>query len=363
VSYRLADSIGESSFEPLPDFAHDDADVFIISLIRNVAYSREIEDPIYKAREQITFQLASSTTPLWISNLSVTGFGCINQYEVCAHGKCTDPNGLFRISNANGEVTDSLNLNPTQAATLAVIWRSFYASQPSVLSTVLGSDLLRSRERIPTGDTAANVQNPNASIPAQNYYYSTPVNSFQWQVEAQNLQNVALASLQQSVVDHVAPADYLLAEGVSARNYLLHSTDPGEKHVCSAQKVRSSAYASFSVFGLVFIIVAGVIITILAFAVPAVLNFYQTQSGTADSLHRRDEWYQADVLQLSRAVSENQNPGAWTGSGTAVPTTTDFNKQMTWKLQPASETQSFLMKGSDVRNGASPDPASKEHQV
>jgi hypothetical protein len=341
MSYKLVGDTDLSSFEPISDFAHDDADVYIVALLRNVAYSRQIDDPVYEAGEQITFQLASAITPLWISNLSVTGFGCINQYEICAQDKCTDPGGLLQISNYS-VIADSLDLTPTQTATLAVFWRSLYTSQTYVLSTLFSSDLLRSRERIPTGDTPAVVQNANLSVPSKNYFYSTPVNSFQWEIEAQNLQNIALAWLQQSVIDHVAPTAYLLAEGVVATNYLLHSSDPGEKNICSAQKVRSAAFTSISVFGLVFVIVAGVIITLLAFSVPAVVKLSQTRTATADSLYRRDEWEQMDVLQLARSFSESQYPGTWGDPRKAVPTTLDFNRKMTWKIAEDNRVKSTL---------------------
>jgi hypothetical protein len=279
--------------------------------------------------------------------MSISGFGCVTQYQVCSNGWCTDPGGLFQLANDNGTVTELLGFNSVQVATFETIWRSLYTSIPFIVNSILGADMLRSKERVAVGKPFVAATNATGPVPSPVYYYSAPISDNQWELEAQNLQHIVLAWLQRSVVEHVAPSTYILSDGVPTKNFMLHSSDPGEREICSQQQIRSSGFSSFSVFGLVCILIGGLTIAALACAVPILISKAQLRSRTADALHRRAEWYQRDILQLAREISESENPQTWTGSDSEVPTTLEFGKKMKWKPWTENEPHSLKNNGDE----------------
>jgi hypothetical protein len=271
----------------------------------------------------------NSVIPLWISNLSLTGMGCTVQYRICGSTLCTNLGGMYQISDDNSTITRTLGLNEAQSATLSIIWRALFTSRIDIFFDLLGQEMFRSRDLILSLATAQ-VSDVNLTTPTSEYYCSAPVSSNQWQLEAQNIQNAALALVQNSVVGYASPTGYVLGDGTSTLNYLIHPSLNAEKSLCGQQKVRSTAHSSFSVFGLAFLLATGSLIVGLAYAIPILVERIQLKSETVAAQHRRDEWKQNGVLQLLRAVSEDQNPGVWTKDEGEIPTTVEFGKRFMW---------------------------------
>jgi hypothetical protein len=299
----------------------------ILGIMGNVAYTNEVDDPVYEAKNQIQMDLGDSASPLWISNHSLAGLGCTEQYQICnSQNNCTDPGGIYQISNSNGSITRLLNLNDNQSAMVSIIWRALFEASISLFATALASDMFLSRDRVALPYLFANAIDPNVSTTAPAYYLSTPVNSNQWQVEVQNLQNQALALIQRLIVEHASQPNYILRDGVSSTNYLIRPSSAAEKALCAQQKVRGVSYSSFNVFGLAITLGIGGLIIGLSYAIAPLVARLQNRSGTIEGLHRRDEWERNDVLQILRSAYEAQNPGTWTNG--AIPTTVEPGKKM-----------------------------------
>lgn len=165
----------------------------------------------------------------------------------------------------------------------------------------------------------------------QEYYYSTPISDNQWQQEVQQIQNVALSMIQQLVLDHAAFPDYIIQPGVNSTSYLVPpDTDIG-KHLCSQQKFRSSVHSSFSLFGILFLIITGSIIIVVSYLIPPLTAKAQLRSRNEATLYRNVEWKQDDVLQLLRLAFQSQDPNTWPDcSDDSVPVTMEFAKKMKW---------------------------------
>lgn len=328
-------NLSDSTFIPIPDFAQKEKDLSMISIGKNVAYTHEIKDPVFKADMLVEMNLGAATVPFWISNSSVGTIGCTEQYQVCTSSKCTDPGGIYEISDANGTVSKFLGLNDAQTSTLSVIWRALFVSRAEILFMILGSAMVRASEHVALNSayvTPANeVPGVNLTTPSATYRYSTPVNDNQWQLEAQNMQNLALALVQNLVVGYAAAPIYRLSGNTSTLDSLIRPTTQADINLCGQQKVRSLVHTSFNVFGLAFLIGTGSVIMILAKTIPELVSRAQLKEGTPEALHRRDEWRQDNVLQLLRYVSEDQNPGAWAEGESTIPLTIESGKKFSMK--------------------------------
>jgi hypothetical protein len=70
----------------------------------------------------------------------------------------------------------------------------------------------------------------------------------QWQLEAQNLHNLTIASLQRMVLEFASPLILTLKNGKTSVDYLYLDTQ--QDTLCGVINMRNGAYASFSVLGL-----------------------------------------------------------------------------------------------------------------
>lgn len=93
---------------------------------------------------------------------------------------------------------------------------------------------------------------------------------------------------------------------------------------CLSQKIRSTAYMSFSVLGLaITFILGGLMIGLSAF----VESLYAAwQKRRRRGTYERLEWVSNEPLQLQRMVHEELGLGIWTGASDSVPITAPNEK-------------------------------------
>lgn len=85
------------------------------------------------------------------------------------------------------------------------------------------------------------------------------------------------------------------------------------------KKIISQAHVSFSVFGLAFILVVGLLIIITSFILEPLARFIQRRSNS--NPYARVEWYATSIFQLQRLAQEELGIGNWDNCDGSIPTT------------------------------------------
>jgi hypothetical protein len=313
-------------FTFLPAFARADADVNLLLLQNNVAFTRQVNDTLFLAQNATTFYFPNPVT-MFIPNASMSALGCTEQYQLCGTDLCTDPGGYYQF--ASQSTTQQLNLNVAQNATVQLLFNALFGSQMRWVFYFMGSEVLLARDKIPNKFGYISTSLTDFNPPA--YVYSSPLRDNQWHLEAERIHNVAVAILQLGTSRYAVPLNETIRPGVTTTNYIVPPDTAEGKSLCGQQKLRTSDHTSFSVFGLAFIIVTGSIIIILSHTVPSLVAQAQRRSGKPKALYRREEWIQNDVLQLLRVVLTGANDGYWVGKHGSVPVTVGFGK-IKWGL-------------------------------
>jgi hypothetical protein len=313
-------------FTFLPAFTRADADVNLLLLENNVAFTRQVNDTLFLAQNATTFYLPNPVT-MFISNVSMSALGCTEQYQLCGTDLCTDPGGYYQF--ASQSITQQLNLNAAQNATVQLLSNALFGSQMKWVFNFMRSELLLARDKIPNsiGYISTNLTDFDAPV----YVYSSPLSDNQWHLEAERIHNVAVAMLQLGTSRYAVPLSEMIHPGVTTTSYIVPPDTAEGKSLCGQQKLRTSDHTSFSVFGLAFIIVTGSIIIILSHTVPSLVAQAQRRSGKPKALYRREEWIQDDVLQLLRVVLTGASDGYWIGKHGSVPVTVGSGK-IRWDL-------------------------------
>jgi hypothetical protein len=327
VFKHSADDDIESSFFPIPDLARTDADVTVLALLNNVAYSREVNGTIFQAQNSA---IGSILYPViaWLPDRYVSFLGCSEQYQLCSKGSCTKPGGLYQMFSPNA--TNSLKLNDVQAATVEKLWGTMFVSQMYYEYFLLDSAMLLARDRIVSA--AQSMIFENRTFPSNQLYYSSPLSDNQWQQEVEQIQNTALAILQQLLLTYGAQPTYIIRPGVNSTDYVIPPSTEAGKKLCSQQKYRSLSHSSFSIFGIAFILLTGSIIIGLSYAIPSITSQSQLRSNRRSALYRREEWMQDNILQLLRVALMEQCGGTWVGKDAPVPVTLEFARKMQWDI-------------------------------
>ncbi|GME42041.1 cytochrome p450 protein [Neofusicoccum parvum] len=86
------------------------------------------------------------------------------------------------------------------------------------------------------------------------------------------------------------------------------------------QKIRSTAYVSFSFLGLILIFVLGGLIVVVSFILEPLANFIHRRCRKAES-YALIEWSTNETLQLQRLAHEELGLGTWSRAMKSVPIT------------------------------------------
>ena len=101
--------------------------------------------------------------------------------------------------------------------------------------------------------------------------------------------------------------------------------EPGSttQNFCSAQKVHTADFTSFSFLGLGIIFVIGTFLIILSLILP---YFVSIATQPRFHLYGYDPWLQDDPLHLRQRAFEESGLGTWEGRDTDVPVTAPGQK-------------------------------------
>ncbi|GME58127.1 hypothetical protein GTA08_BOTSDO13564 [Neofusicoccum parvum] len=96
--------------------------------------------------------------------------------------------------------------------------------------------------------------------------------------------------------------------------------NPESTKLCKNQKIRSTAYVSFSFLGLILIFVLGGLIVVVSFMLEPLANFIHRRCRKAES-YALIEWSTNETLQLQRLAHEELGLGTWSRAMKSVPIT------------------------------------------
>ncbi|KAI0206813.1 hypothetical protein F4808DRAFT_466756 [Astrocystis sublimbata] len=316
VDKRTFDPLS-SSFEPIDLLLRTDADVHVILLSGNgVLFLEPTSDEWYRVSstpsnigevlgdDARTYQRYLPTEP-------ASALGCTDQYQFCNSAlKGTTGcgplaslrdalRGAVPFFNASyDELITGIKSGVEESSDLArLIYMSsrIFGIDKTITGIVahLGSSALLSQRTLSQGDQG-------------------PIPSNQWQLDVSYLWNITLAVMQASFVDTAyGPTDSDILQS------WVNFTSPALTDLCSSQIIQSTAYGSFSMFGLLFTFIVGVLVVLVSYLLEPI-STYLFKRGYSQYAHL--EWVANGTLQLQRLAYEEQGTGAWSKCIDNIPT-------------------------------------------
>ncbi|KAL9110933.1 MAG: hypothetical protein Q9227_004548 [Pyrenula ochraceoflavens] len=299
-------NVNESSFLPDKGFLQDpmDSDIVLMFLSANeVLYTDQVDDDWYAAHRNAgefsaTDPSASGEGHVYMSDEPASPLGCTVHYEGCYPS--TSPQQGCPVSGGLIDVSNPWNPDEPGVSEIARVI-SWITSQFLDLNGVMDSLQISSL-------TSRHFLNQGTQV-------GLPDN--QWQMEVEYWHDIGLASLQGIVSAAAGPDD----PGIQESFWAPPNTQETE-YLCKNQKIRSSAYTNFSVFGLAFVLVVGGIIIIIGYLLEPFLEFVESRRRKVR--YSRLEWSANDILQTQRMAHQELGIGAWDNCAGHVPITQKF---------------------------------------
>lgn len=286
---------GGSLWEPSPAINRTDADVSLYFLSPNNIWSpTPIDDPWFSFHTQLSGNGtgALEAPSRYQSDYWVGVLGCVDQYQVCS---VTNPSVCTRFGGRRqmGESIQQIELNPVERVT---------AMHLAYATTFIGTGaLVRS-------------QGPNALMAREKVYamQQLALSNTQWHIEVSSWMAVGLARLQQIVVEYATAST-----GVHPGLELQEMPSEIEQRFCRNQKVRHSGeHTSFSILGMIIVLVCGAAIIILSLFVDTLGDWLQGRAGKS---RRQCQWRLNEKLHLQRLAYEAAGKGDWSATTDVVP--------------------------------------------
>ncbi|KAK4120582.1 hypothetical protein N657DRAFT_674238 [Parathielavia appendiculata] len=294
------DSALVSTFRPRDELKVEDADLTLIALTAAVIFDQEVPDPWFNITVRQRGGLSGGDA--WAAPWGFSILGCLESYQFCAAGFCSQPGALYQL---RASPTYGLrSLNPRQKAVADLVWKSLWAAQLQYAMIFMANEILVANELV-----------------MGNWYFrSSSMPSDQWTVEAWNFANISFAALQRRPGDYASPAA-VLREDPSR----IVSPDTGEaRELCRQIRVRTTKYTSFRVLSLALL--AGV--TVIMAALNGILPYYFSKtSNRGGGKHEATEWDGYGIFHLIRSVCEARGIGTWDRREETVPVMREKDRQ------------------------------------
>ncbi|KAI0549781.1 hypothetical protein F4679DRAFT_545541 [Xylaria curta] len=316
---------GPGNFFPESDLQRPDADIDLYFLSGNgIVSSQPVNDPWYRSNVLSNYTYYGNDTNLTMHSFQVyhpieaaSPLGCATQYQICKGPVATNdscgPLASFNDAWAGALLLFNISLNDQYNYTHEQIIEAYssdheasralwlvmamqnYPAQLIQAVQSLGSHSLASERSLTFG-----VQ---GSLPDD-----------QWKLDVDNWWNITLSLLQASFVDTAnGPVEPAVAR------IKVNATNAGQKSLCQNQKILSTSYMSFSLFGLYFTYITGLFIIVLSFAIEPVLSCAQKRWKNRE--YENLEWISNETLQLQRLAYEESGQGDWSKCLDSIPVT------------------------------------------
>ncbi|KAI1737043.1 hypothetical protein F4680DRAFT_451404 [Xylaria scruposa] len=300
-----------NAYTLLPELSRSDGDLALVFLQGNgVFFNQRMNDDWYRATVSggpFSDYLLDGSSEFFIPEEAASPMGCVLQNQLCYAERCGP------LASWNDAIVGSASyFNSTPEET-------FLGQAPigNRLATSLNW-LINVLESGPIGLDSILVKLGPSSLASQSLFKGgvqfVSSQPDQWKQDVQNWFNIILAELQSvftSVVFH--PADPELDE------VRIPPTNEFQQTLCDSQAIRSTSHTSFSVFGLLFTYVVGVLIIIVSEAIEPLLRFAQRRYRF--QTYEQLEWTTNEHLQLHRLAQEELGYGEWTECTDAIPIT------------------------------------------
>ncbi|KAI0972391.1 hypothetical protein F4678DRAFT_478828 [Xylaria arbuscula] len=303
-----------SDFIPIDPMFREDGDVVLIFLsgegVIHVAPSTDEWYNVSPTQSNISTSTSSEVDPtaIYLPRDPASPLGCVDQYQFCFK----DAQHCGPLASIRDAVTGAAHFfnttfddfianfaNTTSAGQFNFFMSAFrdnqYASLYEILAQ-LGSESLASKNSLSAG-----LQGP---LPAN-----------QWQLDVIYWSEIVKASIQAAFLDMV----YFNPANASQLQLRRGFTAPNTKGLCNNQKIKSTSYASFSVFGLLFTFVVGGLIILTSYLLEPISKLLHKKWGFKTYAHL--EWTTNATLQLQRLAHEELGFGTWSKGTGEIPTT------------------------------------------
>ncbi|KAI0202402.1 hypothetical protein F4808DRAFT_421519 [Astrocystis sublimbata] len=304
-----------SDFIPIDSISREDADIVIYFLSGNeVRFVQFAEDEWYNLNPtpyKIGVAAAGNDTSsdqVYLPLEAASPLGCTDQYQFCST-QYKGPSGCGPLASFRDAVTGAApffnttyeEYASTSAKTEAYARFQYFAdtvylldNRVTVVISLLGPRSLLSQSTLVGG-------------------FQGPIAPDQWKMDVMHWQDISLASIQQVfLTTPVGPTD---PESLKAhKNY--NTTEL--KKLCNSQKIRSTGYPSFSLFGLYIIYIPGLLLVLTSYLLEPVSRWLHKRKYRQ---HAHLEWTANTTLQLQRLAHEEIRVGTWTDCTDTIPAT------------------------------------------
>lgn len=308
----------------------------LVSLSGNgVRFFKSTPDPWYRGTvpgEQVSYVGQKDSATVYQPEEAASTLGCVQQYQFC-NPSLPEDSRCGPLASLSDSISGSLTLfNVTE--------EEFRTSQ--FTSHRLGSSfqwlLMQLRYSVVGINRILITLGPRA-LESHKYFSSGLIGELpdnQWQIDVSHWFAIYLASVQAEVVNTaMGPIDPTLSKYTIRppnrhiqelcqnqvrilRHCLSHST-VNSINILSKQKVLSTEYISFSLFGLYFAYISGVLIFVISYVLEPIFAclYHRRKYGEYTYL----EWAATETLQLQRASYQGIGSGTWFGHTKTVPMT------------------------------------------
>ncbi|KAF1963780.1 hypothetical protein CC80DRAFT_433639 [Byssothecium circinans] len=320
--YPNVTSADGSTFKLINELRPSDADVSLALLHNQALYLNSTEDFLFGTR---TFRdkdtCKCNNLPLGVTGSylaqSFSPFVCLERTRFCnpAADRCTPWDAFNNLLHLNTSgvphynLMHDLGLNDRQKETVSLIGTvSALATFAQVLQSIGGSSLLAQDKLLESAGTMSLAVEPD-----------------QYRREIEHWFQIQLALLQRGFVERLYPPQVV-------DPFFIDNNEVHAVALCRAQMVHQAEYVSYSVLGLVLVLVLGLLMIAASLGLEPGVRWWRERREVG--AYEQMEWDTGELLHLQRLAYEASGQGTWNDDYSSVPTT-ERDEMITFPLSLA----------------------------
>ncbi|KAI1173319.1 hypothetical protein F4777DRAFT_457313 [Nemania sp. FL0916] len=305
--------LDKSDFRPIEALYRNDADITMVYLSGGgVIFSAPSTDQWYQVSpKEIRVETKGANSPgaysIYLPREPASPLGCATQFQFCYAdvGNCGPLSSLSdAVAGAaalfNGTLDD---VKPDSGPAEDIAALQYFVAAiggPANLAPLAAVDRLGPASLTSQSTLLSNTQ---ASLEPN-----------QWQLDVKHWFDIYMATWQADFLElaYISPNASLPLETRSAFKAAT------ARKLCNNQKIRSTEYTSFSIFGLLFTFVTGSLIVLVSYILEPVSYFLYRKWDFKKYAHL--EWTALNTLQMQRLAQEELGYGNWSSGTEEIPT-------------------------------------------